>query len=184
MPRARVLSRSPDMLSALTITRTFSASSARQRLLRPSGELRSWPRVPVKVDGRELGLRHQVHRRDERRLRPVVDDARWRKLGRLARAGRTSVMPAGHSSPGWICTPPPRPPRPCRPPPCSLLAGGGDGCCATSSPASAAPRRSATIGTNDFMYQILLRTAAIPAWRHLPEPGIHLTAVLSTYRCC
>ena len=43
-------------------------------------------RVVVAVDDRELRLRHRMHRRDQRRPRAVVDDARRRELGRRAPA--------------------------------------------------------------------------------------------------
>src|SRR5262249_11433117 len=43
-------------------------------------------RMPVNVDRRKLRLRHRMLRGDERRPRTVVDDARRRKLRRLANA--------------------------------------------------------------------------------------------------
>ena len=43
-------------------------------------------RMPVYVDRRKLRPRHRMLRRDERRPRMVVDDARRRELGRLAHA--------------------------------------------------------------------------------------------------
>ncbi len=45
------------------------------------------PGVAVDVHDRELGLRHQVLLGDQRRPRPVVDDARRRELRLLAAAG-------------------------------------------------------------------------------------------------
>jgi hypothetical protein len=63
-----------------------------------------------------------VRRRHERRFRPVVEDARRRRIGAHAVPGRISVLPGGHDSPGWICVPraPPGPIGRLRP-----LSGGG-----------------------------------------------------------
>ena len=41
-------------------------------------------RVAMVVDDRELGALHHVHRRHQRRVRAIVDDARRRELRRLA----------------------------------------------------------------------------------------------------
>src|SRR3569623_1650545 len=43
--------------------------------------------MPVEVDGGILRARHHVHRRDELRLRAIIENGRRRKLGRHAAAG-------------------------------------------------------------------------------------------------
>ena len=80
------LRRSPERLSAETIMRTLSASSARPSESSPCSEKISWLGMPVIIDRRILRRLHHVRVGDERRARPVVEDARRRELGRHAGA--------------------------------------------------------------------------------------------------
>ena len=86
-----VFSRSPDMLSAETIIRTFRLSSAAPRVSesRRAESIRPC-RMSVKVDRRILRRLHHVRRHDERRVRAIVENARRRELGRHA-AARTDL---------------------------------------------------------------------------------------------
>ena len=71
------VSRSPEMLSAATISRTFRLSSDAIRLARPSADpsCRGWPWKSI-AGNFAFGFRCAA--RDERRFRPVVEDARRR----------------------------------------------------------------------------------------------------------
>ena len=89
--------RRPTCCRRTTIIRTFRLSSdvAEARRGRPA-ELEQALRVAVEIDRGILRLRHHVRGRDQRRFRPIVEDARRRKLGRHA-AARTDFGRAGRT---------------------------------------------------------------------------------------
>ena len=65
--------------------------------------------VAVNVDDGELRLRHLVFDGDQRALRPVVENARRRRVTAPGSCpAATSVVPGGHSWPAAMRVPPPR----------------------------------------------------------------------------
>ena len=74
------------MLSALTISRTLRLSSAAPSAGEALGRAEQALRMAVEVDRRDTSPSAPCARRHERRLRPVVEDARRRHAGRLAAA--------------------------------------------------------------------------------------------------